>query len=81
MDETNLIKSRGRKKSSRTNGEEDWKSLEIRWWKRIWKRKVCASMMPKTETSRDDAAEEWSTSGNWKYPAIKAGEEVGLISW
>jgi len=33
----------------------------MRWWKKIWKREACASMMPKTETSGDDAAEEWST--------------------
>jgi len=34
-------------------------------------------MMPKTETSGDDAAEEWLTSVNWEeVPAIKAnGEE------
>jgi len=30
------------------------------------KREACASMMPKTETSGDDAAEEWSTPVNWK---------------
>jgi len=29
-------------------------------------------MMHKTETSGDDAAEEWSTSVNWEDPAIKA---------
>jgi len=30
-------------------------------------------MMPKTETSGDDAAEEWSTLVNWaEDPAIKA---------
>jgi len=30
------------------------------------KREACASMMPKTETSGDDAAEEWSISVNWE---------------
>jgi len=30
-------------------------------------------MMPKTETSGDDAAKEWSTPVNWEEdPAIKA---------
>jgi len=30
-------------------------------------------MMPKTETSRDDTADEWSTLFNWEEdPAIKA---------
>jgi len=30
-------------------------------------------MMPKTETSRDDAAEEWSAPVNWEEdPTIKA---------
>jgi len=29
-------------------------------------------MMPETETSGDDAAEEWSTPVNWEDPAIKA---------
>jgi len=30
-------------------------------------------MMPKTESSEDDAAEEWSTSVNWEEdPDIKA---------
>jgi len=27
---------------------------------------ACISMMPKTETSGDDDAEEWSTLVNWK---------------
>jgi len=34
---------------------------------------LIASMMSKTETSGDDAAEEWSTPVNWEEdPAIKA---------
>jgi len=33
----------------------------------------CASMLPKTETSGDNAAEEWSIPVNWEEdPAIKA---------
>jgi len=36
-------------------------------------RLVHHSIMPKTETSGDDAAVEWSTPGNWEEdPAIKA---------
>jgi len=27
-------------------------------------------MMPKTETSRDDAAEEWSTPVNWEEDSV-----------
>jgi len=49
------------------------KNHGLRWWKRIWKREACASMMPKIETSGDDAAEEWSTPVNWEEdPAVKA---------
>jgi len=29
-------------------------------------------MMSKTETSEDDAVEEWSTPVNWEDPTIKA---------
>jgi len=37
------------------------------------KREACASLMPKTETRGDDAAEEWSTPVFWKEDlAIKA---------
>jgi len=36
------------------------------------KRGFCTSMMAKTETSGDDAAEEWSTPVNSEDPAIKA---------
>jgi len=43
--------------------EEDQKDHEMRWWKTIWRREACASIMPKTETSGDDAAEEWSKLG------------------
>jgi len=44
--------------SFRTYKEEGRKNHEMRWWKRIWIREACAAMMLKTETSRDDAAEE-----------------------
>jgi len=37
------------------------------------KKRSCASMIPKIETSGDDAAERWSTPVNWEEdPAIKA---------
>jgi len=36
------------------------------------KKKACASMMPKTETSGGDAAEKWLTSVNWEDPTIWA---------
>jgi len=42
---------------------------------------ACASMMPKTDTSGDDAAEEWSIPVKWvESPAIKAEqrEVVGV---
>jgi len=52
------------------------KNHGMRWWKRIWKREASVSMMPKTETSGDDVAEEWSTMVYWKEnPAIKAWKE------
>jgi len=37
-------------------------------------------MMLKTETSRDDAAEEWSTPVNWvEDQAIKAKQRLGAV--
>jgi len=40
---------------------------------------ACAAMIPKTETSGDDAAEEWSTLVNWvEDPAIKAERRFRL---
>jgi len=37
------------------------------------KREACASIMPKTKISGNDAAEKWSTSVNWEEdPAVKA---------
>jgi len=37
-------------------------------------------MIPKTETSGDDAAKEWSISVNWEEdPAIKAGRRRRII--
>jgi len=38
-------------------------------------------MIPKTETSGDDAAEEWSTSVNWEEdPGIKTERRRRILS-
>jgi len=52
MDETE--KSKGRN-NSRTY--EERKTNEMRWWNMKWSREACASIMPKTKASGDDAAE------------------------
>jgi len=82
MDETNLVK---RVREERVTGymkEGKPKNHGMRWWKRIRKSEACASMMPKTETSEDEAVEEWSAPINWKEdPAIKAERRKTLAYW
>jgi len=52
----------------RVRTEKSWDEVV----KEDMKREACASMMPKTETSGDDVAEEWLTPVNWEEdPTIK----------
>jgi len=54
----------------------------MRWWGRICKREVCASMIPKTEANGDAAAEDWSTPVNWEEDsAIKAKQRRRRSKW
>jgi len=72
MVETNLVKT---VREERVPGHINRGRPEKSWDEVVKEdmKKNCASIMPKTETSGDDAAEEWSTLVNWEEDlAIKA---------